>query len=152
MALTLSDELRAFLDQPGTFARIATVGASHAPQVTTMWFRRDGDTLRLLCEPDAAKARNLRRNPAVAVVVEHPDDPYRYHQFRGRATIEDDPAVQDSELRQLAHRYLGQERGDAYLRSVAGDPLVTIVVHVDRVTSFVGQNAAVATPPPSSSS
>jgi PPOX class probable F420-dependent enzyme len=142
MAIALTDELRAFLDQPRTFARIATVGAGNAPQVTTMWFRRDGDTIRMVCEPDAAKARNLRRNPRVAVVVEHPDDPYRYYQFRGTATIEDDQAAADEETRVLAYRYLGQERGDAYLQTVAGEPLVTIVVHVERVTSFVGKNAS----------
>jgi PPOX class probable F420-dependent enzyme len=142
MAIALTNELRAFLDQPRTFARIATVGANGAPQVTTMWFRREGDTLRLVCEPDAAKARNIRRNPRVAVVVEDPADPYRYFQFRGPATVEDDRAAADEETRKLAYRYLGQERGDAYLASAAGEPLVTIVVQVERVTSFVGKNAA----------
>lgn len=142
MANALSDELRDFLDQPRTFARIATVGASGAPQVTTMWFRRAGDTLRFVCEPDAAKARNIRRNPQVAVVVEHPDDPYRYYQFRGTATVENDEAAGEEETRQLAYRYLGQERGDAYLASVSGAALATIVVQVERVTSFVGKNSA----------
>ena len=142
MPIALSDELRAFLDQPRTYARIATVGASQAPQVTTIWFRRAGDTIRMVCDPDAAKVRNIRRNPRVAVVVEHPDDPYRYIQFRGTATIEDDQATADEETRLLVYRYLGQERGDAYLQTVAGDPSVTIVVHVERVTSFVGKNAS----------
>jgi PPOX class probable F420-dependent enzyme len=142
MSIALSDELRAFLDRPRTFARIATVGAGSAPQVTTMWFRRDGDTIRMVCKPEVAKARNVRRNPRVAVVVEHPDDPYRYYQFRGTATIDGDQVAADAETRLLAYRYLGQERGDAYLQTVAGDPLVTIVVHVERVTSFIGKNAS----------
>jgi PPOX class probable F420-dependent enzyme len=148
MPIRLSTDLRAFLDQPRTFARIATVGARHAPQVTTMWYRREGDTLRMVCEPNAAKARNIRRNPQVAIVVEHPDDPYRYFQFRGTATIEDDQATADEETRLLAYRYLGQERGDVYLTMVAGDRLVTIIVQVERVTSFVGRNAATASAAP----
>jgi PPOX class probable F420-dependent enzyme len=142
MPIALTDAQRALLDQPRTFARIATVGASGAPQVTTMWFRRAGDTLRLVCEPEAAKARNIRRNPRVAVVVEDPDDPYRYTQFRGVATLDEDPATAAAETRLLAYRYLGRERGDAYLQGVTGEDLITITVHVERVTSFVGVNAS----------
>lgn len=142
MAVVLSDELRAFLDQPLTFARIATVDIRQAPQVTTMWFRRAGDSLRMVCEPHAAKARNVRHNSRVAVVVEHPDDPYRYYQLRGTASVDDDPAVAREETRLLAQRYLGAERAAVYLATIGDDPLVTIVLEVERVTSFVGANAS----------
>jgi PPOX class probable F420-dependent enzyme len=141
MPSVLADEHRQLLDRPGTFARVATTRPDGAPQLTVMWFRRAGETIRMVCGPDAAKTRNLRHNPRVAVVVEHPDDPYRYFQFRGRAVVRDDPDECAAETRALAYRYLGQERGDAYLSGVSDDPVVIIEVHVERVTSFVGKNA-----------
>jgi PPOX class probable F420-dependent enzyme len=137
----LTDEHRQLLDRSGTFARVATTDRDGAPQVSVMWFRRAGETIRMVCSPDAAKARNLRRNPRIAVVVEHPDDPYRYFQFRGHAVVRDDRAECATETRALAYRYLGRERGDAYLSGIVENPVVIVEVHVERVTSFVGKNA-----------
>jgi PPOX class probable F420-dependent enzyme len=141
MPTALTEEQRAFVDRPGTFARIATVMRDGAPQLTVMWFRRVDDTLHMVCAPDSAKARNIRRDPRVAVVVEHPDDPYRYFQFRGRAEVLTDLSAGREEGRALAHRYLGRERGDAYFVGVEHEPMLVVVVHVERVTAFVGKNA-----------
>jgi PPOX class probable F420-dependent enzyme len=142
MPLTLTAEQRAFIDQPGTFARLATLGRDGAPQLTVMWFRRVDDAFRMVCEPGAAKAHNVGRDPRVALVIEHPTDPYRYLQFRGRAELVSDSALGADETRELAWRYLGRERGDAYLAGVDGAALVTLVVRPERVTSFTGVNAA----------
>jgi PPOX class probable F420-dependent enzyme len=144
MPLALSAEQRAFIDQAGTFARLATLGRDGAPQLTVMWFRRVGDDFRMVCEPGAAKARNIARDQRVAIVIEHPADPYRYVQFRGRAELLDDAVLGADETRELAWRYLGRDRGDAYLANVDGAALTTIVVHPERVTSFVGTNASKA--------
>jgi PPOX class probable F420-dependent enzyme len=145
MGIALTDAQRAFLDRPGTFARLATLSRDGAPQLTVMWYRRAGDTLRMVCGPEAAKARNIRRDPRVAVVVEHPDDPYRYFQFQGRAELLDDLAAGSAEGRALAHRYLGRERGDAYFDTVEHEPTLVLVVEVEHLTSFVGKNARAET-------
>ena len=102
--------------------------------------RGEGDTLRMTCEPNAVKARNIRRDPRVSVVVEHPDDPYRFVQFRGRAEVLDDPASSWEEAVVQSHRYLG-ERAEAYIAGIAGSPTVTIVVYPERASEFVGKNA-----------
>jgi PPOX class probable F420-dependent enzyme len=142
MPLELTAEQRAFIDQAGTFARLATLGRDGTPQLTVMWFRRMDNEFRMVCEPNAAKARNIARDARVAIVIEHPADPYRYLQFRGFAELKPDPALGADETRELAWRYLGRERGDAYLAGVDGAALVTIVVRPERVTSFTGVNAS----------
>ena len=142
MSLELTAEQRAFIDQPGTFTRLATLGRDGAPQLTVMWFRRVEDEFRMVCEPGAAKARNIGRDARVAIVIEHLTDPYRYLQFRGQAELIHDATLGVDETRELAWRYLGRERGDAYLTGVDGAALVTIVVRPERVTSFTGVNAA----------
>jgi PPOX class probable F420-dependent enzyme len=112
-----------------------------SPQNTVIWFRREGDTLRMTCEPNAVKARNIRRDPRVSVVVEHPEDPYRFVQFRGRAEVIDDPAIGWEEAVAQSRRYLG-ERADAYIASIAGSPTVTIVVYPEKTSEFIGKNAS----------
>lgn len=138
--MPISPRHRRLLDLPGTFARLATLMPDGSPQNTVIWFRRDGDTLRMTCAPDAVKARNIRRDPRVAVVVEHPNDPYRFVQFRGRAEVIDDPAVGWDEAVTLSRRYLG-DRADAYIASIRGTPTVTIVIYPEQASEFIGTNA-----------
>jgi PPOX class probable F420-dependent enzyme len=137
----ISEEHRRLLDMPGTFARLATIMPDGSPQNTVIWFRRDGDTLRMTCEPQAVKARNVRRDGRVSVVVEHPRDPYRFVQLRGRAEVIEDPAVGWEEAVAQSRRYLG-ERADAYIESIRGEPMVTIVVYPEKVNAFIGKNAS----------
>jgi PPOX class probable F420-dependent enzyme len=138
--MPISPEHRKLLDLPGTFARLATIMPDGSPQNTVIWFRREGDTLRMTCEPNAVKARNIRHDPRVAVVVEHPSDPYRFVQFRGHAEVLDDPALGWDEAVAQSRRYLG-DRADAYIASIEGSPTVTIVVYPERASEFIGKNA-----------
>lgn len=128
------------LDMPGTFARLATIMRDGSPQNTVIWFRRDGDTLRMVCEPNAVKARNIRRDPRVAVIVEHPTDPYRFVQFRGRAEVDDSAAAAWDEAVTQSRRYLG-ERADDYIASVEGSILVTLIFYPERTSDFTGANS-----------
>ncbi|RIK42803.1 MAG: hypothetical protein DCC58_10495 [Chloroflexi bacterium] len=135
-----ADHIR-LLDMPGTFARIATLMRDGSPQNTVIWFRRVGNTLRMTCAPDAVKARNIRRDPRVAIVVEHPTDPYRFVQFRGRAEVDEDASIGWEEAVAQSRRYLA-ERADAYIASIAGTPTVTIIFHPESASEFIGKNAS----------
>jgi PPOX class probable F420-dependent enzyme len=55
------------------------------------------------------KDRNLRRNPAVALSIQDPDNPYRYAQVRGRiAEVTEEGA--DAHIDALATKYMGVDR------------------------------------------
>jgi PPOX class probable F420-dependent enzyme len=131
----LSTTIRALLDQPA-FAKLATLRPDGAPQVTVMWYRRDGDTLRMIAPAHAAKVRNLARDPRVSVVVDDPDSDYRYVELRGRAEIVRDDGAARVELRRIATRYIA-ERADSYVDALSADPRVIIVVHPESVRAHL---------------
>ena len=85
------------------FAHLATVGADGAPQVTPVWVDYDGTHVRFNTARGRVKDKNLERNPAVALSIQDPDNPYRYLQVRGSGRRD------DREGRRRAHRLARQE-------------------------------------------
>ena len=91
------------------FANLATVSAGGAPQVTPVWFDAEGDVIRINTAKGRVKDRNLRANPAVALSVMDPDNPYRYVQVRGRVTEVTESGA-DAHIDGLAKKYMGVDR------------------------------------------
>jgi PPOX class probable F420-dependent enzyme len=72
------------------FATLATIDAAGAPQLTEVWFLRDGDDVRISLNTSRAKTRNLRARPRCSLLILDVENPYRYLELRGRARIEPD--------------------------------------------------------------
>jgi PPOX class probable F420-dependent enzyme len=130
------------LDKPA-FAKLATHMRDGSLQNTVMWFRCEGDTLRMIAPGSSVKARNLLRDPRCAVVVDDPDNGYRYIEIRGRAEVREDDAAARAELRLIAARYIG-DSANAYVESLSAAPRVLIVIHVERMRSHSGQSPSPA--------
>ncbi len=105
---TISDQFKDLFDKKA-FAHLATVGSDGAPQVTPVWVDYDGTYVRFNTARGRVKARNLARNPRVALAIQDPDNPYRYVQIRGRVA-ESTEVGADAHIDSLAKKYLGQDR------------------------------------------
>jgi PPOX class probable F420-dependent enzyme len=70
------------LDLP-LYGHLATVRPDGTPQVNPMWFAWDGELLRFTHTTKRQKYRNIAAQPAVAMSVSDPDNPYRYLEVRG---------------------------------------------------------------------
>jgi PPOX class probable F420-dependent enzyme len=79
------------LDAPEA-AGLATVQPDGSPQVSVVWFRREGDELVFSTVRGRRKARNLERDPRATLLVTARGNPYRYVEVRGTVTMQDDPA------------------------------------------------------------
>jgi PPOX class probable F420-dependent enzyme len=106
-------DLRAVLD--GTpVAHLATVLPDGAPHSVPVWIGVVDDRVVLMTGPGSLKARNLRRDPRLAISLTREDDPFRSIVLRGRVGewIEGDAAwaIVDG----LAAKYIGSDypRGD----------------------------------------
>ncbi len=103
--MQFTDAQRTFLDQP-----LSAVVATHRRDGTTVqsvvWYARDGDTLWISCAPESAKARHLRRDPRVSVLVLSPDG-RTYLAIEGTATVTED--VETPDRVQLMRPYIGEE-------------------------------------------
>ena len=83
---SLSDRARQWLDDK-TFVSLATINADGSPQSTVHWVARDGDDILLSTVRGRRHADNVERDPRVSVLLIAPEDPYKYLEVRGTATV-----------------------------------------------------------------
>ena len=91
------------------FATIATLMPDGSPQVTPVWVDVDGDFVVFNTADGRQKARNLDRDPHVAIAVFDHANPYRYIQVRG-VVAEKTARGADEHIDWLAHKYLGVDK------------------------------------------
>ncbi|HYP25485.1 MAG TPA: PPOX class F420-dependent oxidoreductase [Blastocatellia bacterium] len=92
------------------FGSLATVMPDGTPQVTPVWIDYDGTHLLVNSARGRRKDKNMERNPAVALSILDPDNPYRYLEVRGRV-VEITEEGADNHIDKMAKKYLGK---DAY--------------------------------------
>ena len=80
--VAIPDGHESLLDRP-LDGQLATVRPDGSPQVNAMWFAWDGELLRFTHTNKRQKFRNVSANPAVAMSIIDPDNPYRYLEVRG---------------------------------------------------------------------
>ena len=111
-------------------AVLATVNPDGSPQATPLWYHYDGEYFIVACYAHRIKARNIRHNPKVALVVVDADG--KGLVVKGTAEIAEEGA-EEATLRN-AVRYLGQEEGrEMGARLNAAGPRVKIRITPERV-------------------
>jgi PPOX class probable F420-dependent enzyme len=91
------------------FANLATVMPDGTPQVTPVWVDYDGKHVLVNSARGRRKDKNMEHNPAVALSILDPDNPYRYLEVRGRvAEITEQGA--DEHIDKMAKKYLGKDK------------------------------------------
>jgi PPOX class probable F420-dependent enzyme len=105
--MMLDPAVRRALD--GTpIAHLASVLPDGAPHTVPVWIGTYGDHIVFLTGPESRKARNLRRDPRVALSLTPPDNPFQPIIVRGRVIewLEGDAAW--TIVDQLATKYIGR--------------------------------------------
>jgi PPOX class probable F420-dependent enzyme len=104
---SLPENVRALIDAPN-IAHVATVLPDGAPHSVPVWIGSVGDRLAFLTSPNSRKARNLAREPRVAISITDRENPHTMAQIRGRVTerLEGDAAWMI--IDRLSHKYIGQ--------------------------------------------
>jgi PPOX class probable F420-dependent enzyme len=83
MSIPLSADVKKLIDGPN-FAHLATLMPDGAPQATPVWVSREGDRILVGTSEGSLKARNVRRDPRVAISILDFENPYTEAQLRGR--------------------------------------------------------------------
>jgi PPOX class probable F420-dependent enzyme len=79
----LNDDVREILD--GTaIAHLASVLPDGGPHAVPVWIGTHGDHIAVFTGPDSRKARNLRRDPRVAISLTPADNPFQPVIIRGK--------------------------------------------------------------------
>ena len=102
----LNPDVRSVLD--GTpIAHLASTLPDGAPHAVPVWIGTHGDHVAILTGPGSRKARNLRRDPRVALSLTPTDNPFQPVILRGRIVewLEGEAAWE--EIDQISTKYTG---------------------------------------------
>jgi PPOX class probable F420-dependent enzyme len=103
-AMLLPETYRDLLD--GEFcAALITVMPDGQPQITPVWFNREGDYLWLNTMHGFRKEKNMRANPKVTLLVYDPQHPLRSIEIRGTVLEMSEEGALDH-LDSLTQKYL----------------------------------------------
>jgi PPOX class probable F420-dependent enzyme len=105
--MRIPDDVRALLDAPN-IAHIGTVLPDGAPHVVPVWIGVEGERIVFLTSPGSRKARNIERDPRVAISVADHDRPNVMAHVRGRVVERLDGDAGWEIIDRLSHRYIGQ--------------------------------------------
>jgi PPOX class probable F420-dependent enzyme len=126
----LDPDVRRHLD--GTsLAHVASVLPDGAPHTVPVWVGTHGDQVVFLTGPRSRKARNLRRDPRVALSLAPADNPFQPVILRGRVTewLEGEAAWKI--IDQISTKYTG----NPYPR---GEERIVAVIEPERQTLGIG--------------
>jgi len=115
------EDLGGFLDEPRV-AILATLRRDGTVLLSPVWHEwRDGGFNMWIVAEDV-KIRHLRRDPRATAVVAESEPPLRGLEVRGDARFIHE-GVHETAGR-IAARYIGEERGTAYVASLPGDHVI----------------------------
>ena len=103
----LDDDVRPFFGAPNLI-HVATTLPSGAPHSVPVWCRLEDGRIAFFTQPGSRKARNLARDPRLALSAVMHDNPYAMVQIRGRVaeTLEGDAAL--AVIDRLSDDYTGK--------------------------------------------
>lgn len=128
MSQRLTEAAKLLLREP-VLAHVATVDADCRPQITPVWIDVEGDDVLFNTAEGRVKPVNVRHNPAVAVSVVDPADPFRVVAFRGQV-VELSHEGADEHIDFLAKKYLGV---DSYPNRVETEQRVKVRIRPERI-------------------
>lgn len=102
----LSDDVRALFDGPN-YAHVATVLPNGGPHSVPVWVGLEGDRIAFLTSPGSRKARNLDREPRVAISITDRDQPFTMAQIRGRVIERLEGEEAWVVIDRISHKYTG---------------------------------------------
>jgi PPOX class probable F420-dependent enzyme len=90
------------------FGHLATVLPDGSPHSVAIWIGTEGDRVVFFTQPSSRKARNLARDPRVALSVVDRENPYRTARLRGRVVETRTGEAALPLIDAIAVRYTGQ--------------------------------------------
>lgn len=102
----LSEDVRALLTGVN-YAHVATVLPDGGPHAVPVWIGVEGEQVAFLTGPGSRKARNLERDPRVAISVTAHDNPMAVAIVRGRVARRLEGEEAWTIIDRLAQKYLG---------------------------------------------
>ena len=125
------DEDTVRLAQGKNLATVVTLMPDGQPQALLTWVDSDGEYLLVNTEPQRQRARNIRRDPRITVLIHSDSDPWDWSEVRGRVV----DTVGGSEAREhidkLSRRYVGSD----YRNPIGPQGRVILKIEADKINT-----------------
>ncbi|WCB93963.1 hypothetical protein DSM104299_02690 [Baekduia alba] len=108
MSVAVDDDVRALIED-ANLAHIATILPDGAPHAVPVWIGMDGDRIVFITDPRSVKARNVARDPRVALSIVPADRPNVMAHVRGRVVATIDGEEGWAIVDRLSQQYLGTD-------------------------------------------
>ena len=128
MSNTLTDEVKAFLNEP-RFAVLATQHANGTIQQTVMWYELRDNVIMMNTLAGRVKDGNLRRSPNASICVENG---YQFVTINGTVDFDEDVQTARDDIYALARRY-NPDFKDGDYPDFANQQRVTLNLSIDHV-------------------
>jgi PPOX class probable F420-dependent enzyme len=89
------------------YAHLATILPDGSPHSVPIWVGLEGDRIAFFTQAQSRKARNLERDPRVALSLIDLENPYRSAWIRGRVVETRDDAL--DVIDRISNRYTGED-------------------------------------------
>ena len=130
-SLSETERQKFLADKHVAVLSVATADGRPPASVPIWYDYAPGGNIRLMTGASTRKARLIERAGAVTLVVQHEEPPYQYVVVEG--TIVETTKHVPAELQEsIAIRYLGEEGGRAFVRSMEGVEEVLFTIRPDR--------------------
>jgi PPOX class probable F420-dependent enzyme len=93
-------------------AHAATTGPKGEPQSNPIWFIWDGTNVIISIGPEGQKARNLTRDPRIALSMADPENPLHYLEIRGTVVEVRQVDSFDPDVVTMVRKYTGNDTYD----------------------------------------
>jgi PPOX class probable F420-dependent enzyme len=131
------EELDGFLVEP-LVAVLATLREDGSVLLSPVWHEWWDGGFNVWVGADDVKARHLRRDPRASILVAESEHPLRGVEVRGVARIIEDGAHETAV--RIASRYIGAEKGAAYVGSAGHEVTVRLDPGHLRVWDFADEH------------
>jgi PPOX class probable F420-dependent enzyme len=125
------DEDTVRLAQGKNLATVVTLMPNGQPQALLTWLDSDGEYVLVNTEPQRQRARNIRRDPRITVLIHSGTDPWDWSEVRGRVV----ETIDDSEAREhidkLSRKYVGAD----YRNPIGPQGRVILKIAADNVNT-----------------
>jgi PPOX class probable F420-dependent enzyme len=112
-------------------ATVVTLMPNGQPQALLTWVDTDGEHVLVNTEPQRQRARNIRRDPRITVLIHSADDPWDWAEVRGHVveTVTGEQARQH--IDELSRKYVGSD----YRNPIGPQGRIILKIAADKVNT-----------------
>jgi PPOX class probable F420-dependent enzyme len=131
-----AEEWKAFVMVGTRTGKLATVRADGRANVVPIWFVLDDDGVFVLTTgASSAKAKAMRRDPRVSLLVDDEEPPFAFVLVRGTAELSTDAGQLLTWATRIGRRYMGADRAEEFGRRNAAAEELLVRIVPDQVIS-----------------